>query len=358
MSTYTSYDLVEWEQPFLKRRHKMPTPTGSAVLIRVTAAGLCHSDLHIRKGFMDLGQEGKLNFSERGAELPMTFGHEIAGVIEAIGPDVCTVNIGQQVLVFPWLGCGACAACDDDRESDCMAMRIIGLKQKGGFATHCLVENEKFLVDIDGLEAADVVPHACSGLTVYNALEKLGALRNDEWLAIMGCGGLGLNAIAIARAMDFRNIIALDIDDIKLDAARAMGAGKVMNSGRSDAVAELQRLAQGRLMGVVDTFGGAATGQTAVRALAKAGRYLIVGQAGGDFLMPQVWLPQKALTVQGSHVGNSPQLRAIIDMVRAGRIKQMPIERRPLSQINAAMDDLENGKVQGRIVFEPDDVES
>ena len=99
-----------------------------------------------------------------------------------------------------------------------------------------------------------------------------------------------------------------------------------MNSKRDDAVAEFQRLAEGRLMGVIDTFGGEATGRIAVRALAKAGRYIVAGQAGGDFKMPQVWLPQKAMTVRGSHVGNSPQLHALIDMVRAGKIKQMPIE--------------------------------
>ena len=277
MGEYTSYDLVEWGKPFEKRRHELPQPKGAEVLVRVTAAGLCHSDLHIRKGAMDLGQEGELKFSERGAQLPMTFGHEVAGVVEAVGPDVSTVKAGQQVLVFPWLGCGACLACEEDRESDCMAMRIIGLKQNGGFATHCLVEDEKFLVDIEGLDAAEVVPHACSGLTVYNALEKLGALRTEEWLAIMGCGGLGLNAIAIAVAMGFDNIIAVDIDDSKLEAAREMGAAKVMNSRRDDAVEELQRLAEGRLMGVVDTFGGAATGQIAVRALSKAA--MLLGQS-------------------------------------------------------------------------------
>ena len=85
-------------------------------------------------------------------------------------------------------------------------MRIIGLKQKGSFATHCLIENEKFLVNIDGLEATDVVPHACSGITVYNALEKIGSLRDGEWLAVMGCGGLALNAIAIAGAMGFKKM--------------------------------------------------------------------------------------------------------------------------------------------------------
>lgn len=354
MTEYTSYDLIEWGQPFEKCRNALPEPSGAEVLVRVTAAGLCHSDLHVQKGYMDLGEEGRLTFAERGAQLPMTFGHEIAGVVEAVGPEVATVTPGQQVLVFPWIGCGDCEACREDRESDCSSMRIIGLKQKGGFATHCLVENEKFLVDIEGLDAADVVPHACSGITVFNALEKMGALRDGEWMAIMGCGGLGMNAIAIARAMEFENIIAVDIDDAKLDAAREMGAAKVMNSKRDDAVAEFQRLAEGRLMGVIDTFGGEATGKIAVRALAKAGRYIVAGQAGGDFKMPQVWLPQKAMTVRGSHVGNSPQLHALIDMVRAGKIKQMPIERRPLSQINQAVEDLEHGRVTGRIVFQPD----
>jgi len=355
MTHYTSYDLIEWAKPFEKRRNALPKPKGSEVLIRVTAAGLCHSDLHVQKGYMDLGNEGRLTFAERGAELPMTFGHEIAGVIENTGADVNLFKKGQQVLVFPWIGCGECAACKEERESDCSSMRIIGLKQKGGFATHCLVEHEKFLVDIDGLDPADVVPHACSGITVYNALEKLGELRTDEWTAILGCGGLGLNAIAIARALGFENIIAVDVDDKKLTTAQEMGAKLVLNSQDKEAVSKLQNLANNKLMGVLDTFGGSATAQLAIRALAKSGRYLIVGQAGGDFNMPQVWLPQKAMTVRGSHVGNSPQLRKIIDMVRAGKIKQMPIERRPLSEINQAVNDLENGNVTGRVVFQPEE---
>lgn len=358
MSHYTSYDLIQWGQPFEARSNDVPTPTGVEVLVRVTAAGLCHSDLHVKKGYMDLGQEGQLTFEERGASLPMTFGHEIAGIVEAVGSEVTGVRSGQQVLVFPWVGCGACDACDDERESDCSAMRIIGLKQKGGYATLCLVEDEKLLVDIDGLDAADVVPHACSGLTVFNALEKIGVLRDGEWLGLLGCGGLGLNAIAIAKAMGFANIIALDIDDAKLDAARQMGASMTLNSNSGNVVSELQNLVDNRLMAIIDTFGGAQTGQIAVRALMKGGQYLVVGQAGGDFQMPQVWLPQKALTVRGSHVGNSAQLRRLIDMVKAGRIKQMPIECRPLSAINQAFEDLEKGRVTGRIVLQPDHEET
>ena len=215
------------------------------------------------------------------------------------------------------------------------------------------MEHEKYLVDIEGLDAAEVVPHACSGITVFNALEKMGELKDHEWMAVMGCGGLGMNAISIARAMGFKRIIAIDIDDAKLKTAEKMGAIRTMNSNRGDAVQELQKLAEGRLMGVLDTFGGTATGRIAIRALAKAGRYLLVGQAGGDFKMPQVWLPQKAMTVRGSHVGNSAHLRALIGMVRDGKVKQMPIERRPLSEINQAVQDLEKGRVTGRIVFEP-----
>ena len=354
MKDYISYDLIDWGQPFERQVNILPHPSGLEVQIRVTAAGLCHSDLHVQKGYMDLGQEGRLTFAQRGAKLPMTFGHEIAGIVESVGPDVTLVRPGQQVLVFPWVGCGECQSCFDDRESDCPAMRIIGLKQKGGFATHCLVENEKFLVDIEGLNATDVVPHACSGITVFNALEKIGPLRDGEWLAIMGCGGLGLNAIAISIALGISNIIAIDVDDTKLDAAIEMGAASTLNSNSSDALAELQNLTEGSLVAVIDTFGGADTGQLAVRALVKGGQYLVVGQAGGDFKMPQVWLPQKAMTVRGSHVGNSPQLRKLIDMVRDGKIKQMPIDRRPLSKINEAIEDLAAGRVTGRVVFQPD----
>jgi len=185
-------------------------------------------------------------------------------------------------------------------------------------------------------------------------LEEVGRMRDGEWLAILGVGGLGLNAVAIASAMGFANIVAIDIDDAKLEAAREMGATETMNSRRDDAVDELKLITNSRLMGAVDTFGSEATAKLAINCFSKGARYLVVGQHGGDFKMPQVWLPQRAMTVRGSHVGDSPQLRKIIDMVRAGKLKQMPIDRRPLSQINQAMDDLEAGQVTGRIVLQPE----
>jgi len=353
MSEQCSYDLVEWGKPFERRIRPLAELSKKAVSVKITAAGLCHSDLHIKKGFMDLGAQGKLTFTERGATLPLTLGHEIAGVVEAVGSQVQHIQPGQQVVVFPWIGCGECLACSEDRESDCTAMRIIGIHRDGGFATHLVVEDEKFVIDIDGLDAAEVAPYACSGLTVFNGLEKLGPVREHEWLAVIGAGGLGLNGIAIARAMGYENIVAIDIDNNKLATARDMGASEIVNASNADALEKLTTITNHQLHAVLDTFGSGDTGALAVRALTKAGRYVVVGQHGGDFILPQIWLPQKALTVRGSHVGNSPQLRALIDMYKQGKLKPIPVEIRPLSAINTAMDDLQAGRVTGRIVLNP-----
>lgn len=302
---------------------------------------------------MDLGAKGKLTFTQRGATLPLTLGHEIAGVIEAVGRDVSSVKVGQQVVVFPWIGCGNCLACAEDRESDCTSMRIIGIHRDGGFASHVVVEDEKFVIDIDGFDAAEIAPYACSGLTVFNGLEKLGPVRDNEWLAILGAGGLGLNAVAIARAMGYAHIVAVDIDDTKLDAAVEMGADARVNARADDADERLKDITQNRLFAVLDTFGSGDTGALAVSAITKAGRYVVVGQHGGDFTMPQIWLPQKALTVRGSHVGNASQLRTVIDMYKNGKLKPIPVEVRPLSEINEAIEALQAGQVTGRIVFNP-----
>ena len=158
MEHYTSFALTEWGEPFEEALHEMPQVTGREVLVRITASGLCHSDLHIKKGFMDLGEKGKLTFTERGATLPLTLGHEMAGDVVAAGPDA-TVTAGQSVVIFPWIGCRNCTPCDEDRESDCTSMRILGIHRNGGFATHVVVEDEKFLVDIQGLDPAKVAPN-------------------------------------------------------------------------------------------------------------------------------------------------------------------------------------------------------
>lgn len=354
MTTYTSYDLVAFGEPLQKRERPMPTPKGTEVLLRVRRSGVCHSDLHIGEGFFDLGEEGQLRMADRGIELPVAMGHEVVGEVLQAGPDAKGIAVGRTMLVFPWIGCGECRACREDRENDCMKMRAIGLVQDGGYATHILVEHPKFLVDIDGLDLDKAAPYACSGLTVYNALKKLGPVREDEWLAIMGTGGLGLNAIAIASAMGFERILGIDNDKAKLEAASAMGAHAVLDSSQDDALGELQKLTGNQLFAVLDTVGVPATSRLAVHALCKTGRYVVVGLHGGDFKMPLPWLPQKALTVRGCHVGSSGELRELVELVKTGKVKDIPVTLRPLSDVGQALDDLKAGKVTGRVVLDAD----
>lgn len=351
MATYTSYDLVAFGEPFQERQRPIPEPTGTEVLVRIRRSGVCHSDIHIADGYFDLGDEGHFKMADRGMALPVALGHEMAGDVVSMGPDATGVSLGQTVLVFPWIGCGQCRACKEERSNDCMKMRMLGIVQDGGYATHVLVEHSKFLVDVEGMDLDTVTPHACSGLTVYNALKTIGPVRDDEWLAIMGAGGLGLNAVAIARAMGYPRILSLDVDGAKLDAAEDMGADAGLDSGRDDILAALAETTGNNLAAVLDTVGIPATSHIAVRALTKTGRYVVVGLHGGTFKMPLPWLPQKALRVQGCHVGNCGDLRELIDLVKTGKVKDIPVTSRPLSDVVEALDDLRAGKVTGRIVL-------
>ena len=352
MAECIHYDLVNFKGALVKRTSAMPVPKGAEVLLEVTCTGVCHSDLHIIDGEFDLGEEGVMRMADRGMKLPRTLGHETVGRVMAVGSDADSALIGRAMLVFPWLGCGNCRPCQEGRSNDCMAMRIIGLVQDGGYASHILVESAEVQVDCEDLDPATVASHACSGLTVYNALGKLGPPHPESWLAILGAGGLGLNAIAIARAMGFANILAADINEASLSAAQDMGATACLNTKAENALDKMRELTGNQLTDVLDTVGAPQTARLAVHGLIKGGRYVVVGLHGGDFKMPQPWLPQKAMTVMGSHVGTCAQLRELIALVRAGKIKPLPVECRPMGAVNEALTDLKKGRITGRVVLQ------
>jgi D-arabinose 1-dehydrogenase-like Zn-dependent alcohol dehydrogenase len=355
-ATYTSYDLVAFGKPLEAREREMPEPQGTEVLVRVRRSGVCHSDIHIADGYFDLGEEGQLRMEDRGMKLPMAMGHEILGEVVAVGPEAEGAEIGKTMLVHPWIGCSKpdCRACSSGRENDCIGMRALGVVRDGGYGEYVLVDDPKFLVDVDGLDLDTVTPYACSGVTVFNALKKAGMTEEDEWLAVMGCGGLGLNAVAIARAMGFRNIVAVDIDDRKLQAAVEMGADAVLSGNREDALTEMRMITGNKLLAVVDTVGAPSTSRLAVRALLKTGRYVVVGLYGGDFKMPLPWLPQKAMTVRGSYVGSCNDLRELIELVRTGKVKDLPVTSRPLAEVSETLQDLKAGRITGRVVLNAD----
>ena len=347
-----SYALVEFGEPFQAIERPDPTPQGMEVLLRVRRAGVCHSDVHIRHGYFDMGDGVKFHMADRGMKPPITLGHEVFGEIVAVGDavrDSDDAPIGASRLLFPWLGCGACARCDDERDNDCMAMRAIGVLQDGGYATHVLAPHSKYLVDIGDLDPNVATPYACSGLTVFSALKKAAPIADDEWLAIFGAGGLGLTAIAIAKAMGVAQVVAIDIDQAKLDAARAIGANAAMTSdeGRE----RLAAITGGALVGTVDTVGTPSTAALAIGATTKTGRYVSVGLHGGAAKLSMPYLAQRALTVRGSYVGSLGELKELIALAKTGAIKPIPVSTRPLEEASRTLDDLEAGKIVGRVVL-------
>ena len=157
-------------------------PRGTEVLLRVVPSEVCHMDTHLRTGGYDLGGRGRLNLVDRGVAYPLVMGHEVVGEVVAGGEAVNGVKVGHTRLVYPWLGCGDCPACVDDRENACAVGRNLGVARPGGYADHLLVPHPRYLIDVEGLDLGWAATLACSGLTAYSAARKVLPLpRTGRW---------------------------------------------------------------------------------------------------------------------------------------------------------------------------------
>ncbi|WP_135466124.1 alcohol dehydrogenase [Crenalkalicoccus roseus] len=348
-----AWAVVETGKPLQEIELPTPEPQGAQVLLEVTHAGVCHSDLHIWEGEYDLGSRGKMRLTDRGVVLPLAMGHEIVGRVVKLGPEAegQGVKVGDVRLVYPWVGCGKCAACQRDEENMCLTPRSLGVYQNGGYATHVLATHVKHLVDIQGLDPALAATYACSGVTVYSAVNKLMPMDPEEPIVLVGAGGLGLNAIAILKALGHRRICIVDVDQKKLDAAREEGATDAVLVSGDDTTKRILDACGGPVAGVVDLVNGTQTARFAFDALRKGGKLVQVGLFGGELSIPLPLMPIRALTVQGSYVGNVKELRALIDIAKQGKIPPIPITREPLRNADAALNRLREGKVVGRIVL-------
>ena len=347
-----SYDVIEHGRPLQKVLKETPKPKGSEVLVRVTRSGVCHSDLHIWDGYFDLGGGKKFYVKDRGCIPPFTMGHEPFGVVEALGPRAKGVKIGQKRIVFPWIGCGKCAVCKDGQDNYCLNQKFMGVYTRGAYGTHITVPDSKYLVDAAGVDEAFAATLACSGLTAYSAINKFPELGPRDWVAVLGCGGLGLVAVSILKAKGIRNVIACDIDPAKLEAARKQGAKLVLDTRAPDAAQRLAALAKGCLAAAVDFVGMPATHAVAYPALRKGGRYILCGLFGGEITLPLPPIAQRAVAVMGSYVGNPQELREVVALAKKKKLKATPVSMRQADDINAIMEDLKAGKVLGRVVLD------
>lgn len=346
-----SYDVTEWGKPLQKAVRETPAPTGTEVLVKLKYCGICHSDVHIRDGYFDMGGGKKFHMSDRGMKPPVTMGHEPFGTVVSAGPDAGAVPVGEDRLVFPWTGCGKCARCLEGQDNLCPTPQYIGIQRPGGYADHLLVPHPRYLIDATGVDPSYAPILACSGLTTYSAVNKLKPFGATDWIVVMGAGGLGLMAVAMLKAMGHERIVSCEIDPAKFAAARAAGAAETFNAADAGTLAKLQAL-PGGVAGAIDLVGATQTAQLAMGALRKGGRYVIVGLYGGELTLSMVGTVQRALTVQGSYVGNPQELREVVALAKAGKLKAIPTEKRPMSEISRTLDELKAGTVIGRVVAE------
>jgi alcohol dehydrogenase, propanol-preferring len=228
-----SYDVCECGAPLRLTERPTPKPVGTDVLLKIIAAGVCHSDLHIWEGFYDIGGGKRLKLSDRGVKLPLTMGHENVGEVVAVGPAAKGVKIGERKLVHPWLGCGECTVCRRGDEQLCRTPFSIGVFRSGGYADHLLVPHPRYLFDIGGIAPERAAPLACSGITTYGALKKVGPLLREEPVVIIGAGGLGLMCLSLHQAIGGKAAIVVDIDPVKRAAARRMRTNRSSRQPRA-----------------------------------------------------------------------------------------------------------------------------
>jgi D-arabinose 1-dehydrogenase-like Zn-dependent alcohol dehydrogenase len=351
------HQIIEWGQPLEARDYPTPKPQGTEVLLRIQAAGVCHSDVHIRAGYFDLGDGEKSILAERGATLPLTLGHETVGEVMAMGPDAAAeagdLKLGDSRVVFPWIGCRSCDWCAAGTEYLCDSPKFIGARVDGGYADEVVVPHPKYLIEYGDVPTDLACTYACSGITAYSALSKIGSPGEKDAIVIIGAGGVGLNAVHIARAMYDGPVIVADIDANKRQAAEGAGATMTIDNSDESAVQAIIEATKGGAAATLDFVGAPATSQFGINVVKKAGTHVVIGLYGGKLGIPLPAMSSRQMNLRGSYVGTLEEMHALMELVHAGKVPPIPTTPRPLDEANAAVDDLEAGRVVGRYVLKP-----
>ncbi|GAB2701136.1 NAD(P)-dependent alcohol dehydrogenase [Microbacterium marinum] len=327
-----------------------PSPGPGQVLLKVTAAGVCHSDEYV----MGLSEE---EYTAAGYPLPLTLGHEGAGIVAEIGEGVEHVAVGDAVAVYgPW-GCGRCHNCAQGKENYCTNAAAEGIKPPGlgapgSMAEYMIVDSARHLVPLGDLDPVENVSLTDAGLTPYHAIKtSLPKLRAGSTAVVIGTGGLGHVAIQILRAVSAATVIALDITEEKLALAAEVGAHHTVLSD-ADAAAKIRELTGGRGADAVFDFVGAEpTIATAVAAAATDADVTIVGIGGGTAHVGFGTIAFDA-AVRIPYWGSRSELVEVLDLARTGQVG-VEVQRYTLDQGAEAYEALAAGTVRGRAVIVP-----
>lgn len=327
----------EFKQQLEIKEVPVPELEYGEILVKIKACGVCHTDLHAAHGDWPVKPK-----------LPLIPGHEGVGIVEEVGEGVTSIKAGDRVGI-PWLysACGECEYCLTGRETLCPDQLNAGYSVDGGYAEYCKAPANYVVKIPEGLDFAEVSPIFCAGVTTYKAL-KIAEAKPGDWVAIYGIGGLGHVALQYAKAMGF-NVIAVDIQDDKLELAKQLGADITINGLKVDPVQEIKE----RVGGVQSAVSVAVTKKAfeqAYDSVKRGGTLVVVGLPNAELPIPIFDTVLNGVTVKGSIVGTRKDLQEALEFAAQGKVRTN-IEIQPLDRINDVFDRMETGKINGRVVL-------
>jgi propanol-preferring alcohol dehydrogenase len=331
-----AWRYVGSHQPLERQEIERPRPGPGEVVVQVRAAGVCHSDLHVLEGIAPF-------------PTPMTLGHEGCGTVAEIGPGVTGLEPGQLVALYGPNSEGDCRFCRRGEENLCPAGPAIGLGIDGAYAEFVRCRARSAIPVPDGVEPAAAAVATDAVLTPYHALKGVGRLRAGETAVLIGLGGLGMNAVEIARLLG-AYVIAVDLLPEKLEQARAAGAHETID-GRDQAT--VAALAAREPDVVADFVALEATVQTAQQIVRPGGRVVLVGLGATTGPLLTFRYGAQQIAAQGSFWGTSQELREVLDLIARGAIRP-PVHTEPLGAVNDVLDRLRRGEVAGRVALVPE----
>ncbi|HIW99800.1 MAG TPA: alcohol dehydrogenase AdhP [Candidatus Nesterenkonia stercoripullorum] len=338
MSTMTAAVVRDFGADLDVTEYPTPEPGPGQALVKLIATGVCHTDLHAKDGDWPIKPSP-----------PFVPGHEGVGIVEKLGEGVTSLEVGQTVgNAWLWSACGNCEHCRTGWETLCEQQTNGGYSTDGSFGEYMLVD-ARFAAPIpEGSDPHEIAPVLCAGVTVYKALKQT-EVRPGQWVAISGIGGLGHIAVQYAVAMGMR-VIAIDIADDKLNLASQHGAEITLNAKGADPANEIQEKIGGAHGVLVTAVHPSAFGQ-AIGMARRGGTIVFNGLPPGEFPAPIFDIVLKGLTIRGSIVGTRQDMEEALDFYARGLIHPT-YSKRPLDDINAILDEMHHGKIDGRVVID------
>lgn len=330
--------VSEFNQKLEVKEVKIGKPGLGEILVKMEACGVCHTDLHASHGDWPIQPK-----------LPLIPGHEGVGIVTEVGDGVTSIKIGDRVGI-PWLfqACGECEFCLAGKETLCMDQLNGGYSIDGAFSEYCIAAADYVARIPEGVDSVEIAPILCAGVTTYKALKVSGAQPGD-WVAIYGIGGLGHVALQYAKAMGFK-VVAVDIHDDKLTLAKELGADLTVNGQKTDPVEKIKN----EVGGVQASISVAVTKvafEQAYHSVKRGGSVVLVGLPNDDIPIPIFDTVLNGVSVKGSIVGTRKDMQEALQFAADGKVKAI-VSTAKLEDINEVLADMEQGKINGRVVLE------